>query len=140
MKKFEFIEHTADVCVRVFGNSSEDLFVNSALALFSLLVDVAPQPKISKEIILEAESLEDLLVEWLNELISGFFADKFLPAEYELFLKEGVASKVLKAKVKGQDFDPYANKINMEIKAATYHNLKIKQCDTGCKTEIIFDV
>ncbi|MBU0896652.1 MAG: archease, partial [Candidatus Omnitrophica bacterium] len=70
MENFEFIEHTADIGVRVYGKSLEDLFQNCAQTLFSLLIDHKPAEKIEERIILEAETQEELLVTWLNELIS----------------------------------------------------------------------
>jgi SHS2 domain-containing protein len=43
--------------------------------------------------------------------------------------------------MQGEEFNPYENKkINMEIKAATYHNLKIEKYNKGYKAEVIFDV
>jgi SHS2 domain-containing protein len=140
MKKFEFIEHTADFGIRVYGESLEDLFKNSAQVLSELLTDYKPKQLKEKEIQLQGETLEDLYVIWLNELISAFFADKFLLGDCSITIEEDQDKKVLKAAIKGQDFNPYENKINMEIKAATYHNLKIEKTDEGFKVEVIFDV
>lgn len=140
MKNFEFIEHTADIGIRIFGDDREELFESAAGALFKLLVDYRPKKDSERKISLEAETFEDLLVNWLNELISSFFACKFLPADYSIVIEEKQNLKILHAVIEGQKFDPYENKINMEIKAATYHNLKIKEARDGFKTEIIFDI
>lgn len=139
MRKFEFIEHTADIGVRVYGKTLDDLFANAAGALFTILVETKPRSDFSRNIILEGETFEDLLVNWLNELISAFFAEKFLPCRYDLSVTQEHDRKVLKARLTGQEFDPYDNKINREIKAATYHNLKIEY-EKFYKAEIIFDV
>jgi len=140
MKKFELIEHTADVGVRVYAKDLKELFKNSAQALISLLVNEKKENGKEKTVKLEAESWEDLLVSWLNELISLFFAEKFLFCSCDLEINENKSSKTLEAKIKGIDFDPYRNKINMEIKAATYHNLKIKKKESGLEVDIIFDI
>jgi len=73
MPDFEFIEHTADVGMRVFGQSFEALFENSARALFQLLVKINPSKNVKKSVALETQTLEELLVNWLNELI--FYVD-----------------------------------------------------------------
>jgi len=140
MSDFEFIEHTADIGLRVYGKTREDLFKNAAFALSKLLVDkeLAGDKRISVQ--LEAESFEDLLINWLNELISNFFAHKFLGSEFCLSLKNEDDKKSLQAEVLGSKFDPYKNKINREVKAATYHNLKIVKTNGGFSAEIIFDV
>ena len=69
-KEFEFFEHTADIGVRVYAQNIEELFENSAKALFSLITENKELlPNLEREITLEAENLEELLVNWLNELI-----------------------------------------------------------------------
>ncbi len=140
-RKFEIIEHTADLGIRVQGKTLEELFTNSACALFSLMVDVEPEGKIEEKIILEGENLEELLVVWLNELISMFFAYKFLPAQYHIKITHNEPQyKVLEGTLAGQKFDPYENKVSREIKAATYCNLKVEKIDDKWQAEIIFDV
>jgi SHS2 domain-containing protein len=140
MKKYEFFGHTADIGLRVWATNENELFINCAQALFKLLVDkIECKKEKEREIYLEAESWQELLVNWLNELISIFFTYKFLPCEYKINIEEKPLR--LKAQLKGEDFDPYQKKMNMEIKAATYHNLKIEREKDGLlKTEIIFDV
>ena len=73
-------------------------------------------------------------------VISVFFSCQFLPAEYNIIIEEIDGKYTLKSTVLGQNFNPYENKINMEIKAATYHNLKIEKKDDGFVAEVIFDV
>jgi SHS2 domain-containing protein len=139
MKEFELIEHTSDIGLRVYGGSLSDLFKNAARGLFNLIVDTTLAPTKEKKIHLEAQTLEDLLVNWLSELISGFFAYKFLPGSYNITINKG-SPNTLEAKIKGAEYDPYSQKINREVKAATYHNLKIEEDAGGFVVEIIFDV
>jgi len=140
MKEYEFIEHTADIGIRVYGKSLEDLFKNAANALFDIILDYPSKQLKQKQITLGADTVEDLFVIWLNELISCFFADKFLPADYSIKIEDSSQRKQLRASLCGQDFDPYENKINTEVKAATYHNVKIEKSEKGYKVEVIFDV
>jgi len=139
-KEFEFFEHTADIGVRVYAQNIEELFENSAKALFSLITENKELlPNLEREITLEAENLEELLVNWLNELISVFFTYKFLPRSYNIKIREKDPCS-LEAFLKGSDYDPYINEVKTEVKAATYHNLKIEKDSSGFRTEIIFDV
>jgi SHS2 domain-containing protein len=141
MKNYEILEHTADVRLRVYGKSLKDLFKNSALALFGLIIEYKPKPKKETEIKLEAQNQEELLVSWLNELISVFYTYKFLPANFKINIEDKGQFIALDAKIKGEDFNPYDNKkINMEIKAATYYNLKIEKIKDGFRAEVVFDV
>ncbi|MBU2044159.1 MAG: archease [Candidatus Omnitrophica bacterium] len=140
MIDFEFIEHTADVGVRVYADTSEQLFKNCAEVLFGLILDDRPKPDIEETVVVEAEDIEELLITWLNELLSLFFAYRFLPVDYDIILEEREDYKVIKSRIKGANFDPYQNKIKMEIKAATYHDLKVEKNDSGWIAEVIFDV
>lgn len=141
MEKYEILEHTADVRVKIFAKKQEDLFVNSAICLFDLLTDKKLKAKKTKHLELSAAKLEDLFIFWLNELISIFYSYKFLPIEYKVSIKELSGIKKLFAEIKGQDFNPYDSKsIKAEIKAATYHNLRIKKDKNGFTAEVIFDV
>lgn len=140
MKKYEFIEHTADIGLRVYGKTLEALFKNAAVALFSLLAQCRSSKSRERIIELTAATEEDLFVNWLNELISIFYTYKFLPCAYNILIEDSQKTKILTANIKGQIFSPYKNKVGMEIKAATYHNLKIERNRRGYKAEVIFDV
>lgn len=139
MEKFEPIEHTADVGIRVYSATLEGLFRNAAEALVSLFTDKLIPQTSKKTIRIEGKTLEDLLVNWLNELISVFFTYKFLASGYNITIQKKDIY-LLEAEVSGADFDPYKSKIKAEIKAATYHNLAITKTDGHFKVEIIFDV
>lgn len=141
MKKYEILEHTADIRVKIFGKKHEDLFTNSAICLFELLTAKKLKARKIKQIELSAATLEDLFIFWLNELISIFYTYKFLPVEYKVSIKELSGIKKLVARIRGNDFNPYDSKnVKLEIKAATYHNLKINKDKKGTTAEVIFDV
>lgn len=141
MKNCKVLSHTADIRVRIKAKTIESLFKNAASCLFELLTSIKPSAKIIRKIQLEAQSLEELLVLWLNELISLFYSDKFLPVSCRVSIKKMPGKKEITAVVKGDNFNPYNNKnIECEIKAATYHNLKIKKDKKFFTAEVIFDV
>ncbi|MDD5194220.1 MAG: archease [Candidatus Omnitrophica bacterium] len=138
--KYEFINHTADVAVRVYGKTLQELFVNAAEAFFSLVADIRPFKEKEHNVTLEGETIEDLLVNWLNELISLFFSDNFFPALCNVSISQSGKENKLSAILLGKNFTPTKENIKTEIKAATYHNLKIEKEAQGYKAEIIFDV
>jgi SHS2 domain-containing protein len=140
MPNYEFIEHTSDIGVRVFGKSLEDLFKNCAEALFNIVIDFKPEKKIKEKIVLKAESLEEILITWLNELLSLFYIYKFLPVEYSLTLNKKNKLFSFMATIYGQNFESDLHKIKTEVKAATYHDLKIEKKDDLYIAEVIFDV
>jgi SHS2 domain-containing protein len=140
MKKFELIEHTADIGMRIFGRSREGLFENAARALISLITDYHPRVTEERTAQFSSETLEDLFIAWLSELIGQLFAESFLPSGFDIYLEEEKKHIWLRTKMLGGHFDPFKQKIKMEVKAATYHNLKIEKTDKGWVAEVIFDV
>jgi SHS2 domain-containing protein len=68
--RFEEVEHTADLALKVYGHSLKEVFINAACGLFSLMADLESlSPSVSREVHLEAPDRESLLVDWLNELL-----------------------------------------------------------------------
>ena len=73
MKAYEILEHTADLKIRVRGNSLDDLFKNAGLAIFQISAErqiIKDKAKHNFSIKQNAQGLEELFFNWLNELLS----------------------------------------------------------------------
>jgi SHS2 domain-containing protein len=137
-KAFRFVDHTADVGVIAYGTNVKELFSNAALALFSLITDTGSvEEKLQRDLEISSENRENLLVEWLNELIYLFDAEHILFNRFEI---ENLSHSWLKAICYGENYNPLKHKIKMGIKAATYHMLKVDRDNSGYKAQIIFDI
>lgn len=136
--KYEVIEHTADTGVSVEGRNLEELFALVGCAMFDLMVDVSKvAPAEEATISLEAESLEELLVTWLNELL---FRAEISGTFFSWFEVSFVRDNKLKALVKGEPYNQKKHPIGQGIKAATYHELQISRKNGGWFARIIFDI
>lgn len=135
--KYELISHTADIGIRVKANSLEGIFCNTASAMFDIMAkEKTPAPIIhSLEVSLNANSQEELAVFWLNELLSLSQAKQVI---FDEFIINKLTNTILEAVVKGKGFNNYA--IDTEIKAATFHELKLNQVKNYWQLELIFDV
>lgn len=151
MKKYEPIDISGDVGLRAFGKKKEDVFINAAIGMYSLITDIdLIEEKKSIELTVDGFSLENLFVSWLNELIfqfdaNGFIGKRVIVSEVTSFValpSQGDWSEVYKlnAILYGQDFDPERHESRLLIKAATYHQLKIEKIDDTWKAEVIFDI
>ncbi|RJQ41559.1 MAG: archease [Nitrospiraceae bacterium] len=142
MKTFEVIDISGDVGIRVFGKSLEELFVNAAVGMYSLITDLeGVKPEKSISISVESNSLEGLLVSWLNELIFQFDAYNFIGKGIEIqSLTPNPKSPSLKAIISGEEFDTERHERKLLIKAATYHRLKVKKAGDVWQADIIFDI
>ena len=70
MKRYEYLEHTGDIGIRAYGGTLKELFINAAQGLLEAIADLTTDrySDAQTEIEVSAESLEELMVAWLDEL------------------------------------------------------------------------
>jgi len=132
---FKEIEHTADRALKIYGSNLQELLLNAAGGMNSLLArqdnECAAQEE--KPVELDAVDAESLLVEWLSELAFWAETESLVFHKFDL---HSVSPTHVKATVYGNRVAQLEN----HIKAVTYHNLKIVQTDEGLTATIVFDV
>ncbi len=137
-KAFEIIDHTADVGIIAYGVDIEELFSNAALALFSLITELESiENKFHFDLEVSGEDIDILLIEWLNELIYLFDVKHILFHHFDI---TNLTHNELKATCYGEDFNVMKHTIKVEVKAATYHMLKIDKSDDGFRAQVILDI
>ena len=139
MKPYEYLEHTADMGLLVRGQSLSELLKNAAQGLFETIavVDTVDETE-SIEIQLTAESVEELFVAWLDELI-------FRHETEEIFFKRAnihrCSETEMFATVYGELVNFDKHEVYTEIKSVTYHQLKVEQKPDGSwHAQVIFDL
>ena len=138
MKKYELIDHTADIGIKVRGKSVGELFENAAYAMFDLIADLDRVEKREVlEVEIEGEGMDELLADWLRELLYKFNGERYLLKDFKI---EEIDQKSLKARVRGEKLDLSRHSLKMEIKAVTYYGLEIKRTSEGWQAQVIFDV
>ena len=136
-KRFEVIEHTADVGIAAYGADLKEAFANAAYALFSLMTDVdSVSDNVRRDVEVAADNREELLVAWLNELIYLFEVNDVLFSRFDV---GELSDTRLKAACYGEHIDPRRHKMKAGVKAATYHMLKVEEGD-GCRVQVLFDI
>jgi SHS2 domain-containing protein len=137
MKRFDLFPHTADIGIVAYGDGLEEAFSNAAYAMFNLIADLEEvNTTACREIEVEAEDEEELVVRWLNELLYLFDVERVIFKRFE-FIE--FTNTHLKAKGYGEEVDVLRHSLKMGVKAATYHMLKIEK-DKIFKIQVIFDV
>jgi len=142
--KYEFLEDTAtaDVAFNAYGKDLNELFQNAALALAACTVnnlDSLPKDK-AKEVELTADSMDQLLIDFLGELI--FIKDTLhlvfndITAE----VSEQQEHAHIRATLKGTKLDQEKHELGNDVKAVTYHNFKLEKTDKGYKCHVILDI
>ena len=138
MKPFEIIDHTADIGIVAYGADIKQVFANAALGLFNLMADLDNLKEDTKrQIELSAEDVEVLLVEWLNELIYISDVEHIIFKRFEI---NELSNTQLRAICFGEKIKSGQHKLKREIKAATYHMLRLNKENGSYKVQIIFDI
>ncbi len=128
-KKYEIFDHTADMGLYIYGRDRKELFAAAAEALMAQLTNPDRiKPKMEREIILEAESAEELLRKWMAELLYLYQAESWLTSGVNF---SDLTDTTLKATVLGENLDKSRHEQKLEIKAVTWHRLRIEK--TGSK-------
>ena len=137
MKKYEQIDISGDVGLMIRGKNLEELFENAAEGMFELITSTPEIKETEKrEVIISSENMENLLVQWLNELVFLFDTYGFTGKISSV----GFQDKTLKASISGGIFNPEVNESRLLIKAATYHNLSLKKTRSHWEATVIFDI
>ena len=135
-KKYEILDHPADLKIKAFGKDLPEVFVNMALAIASEQLPAQNQSQEpAEEIVVGSDSLESLLVDWLSEILYRGEVNKKIYTDFEVTEFSENPYKI-KAKIKGV---PVESK-NIDIKAVTYHELEIKKIDDHGEAIVIFDI
>lgn len=133
-KHFEEVEHTADIAIRVWGSDLAELFANAAYGMACQLADAeGVVAEAAREILIEAEDVELLLVEWLSELLYLGEKDGIVFTEFDVF---EMRPDRLQAIARGGPVEEHQS----HIKAVTFSELDIKETPRGYETIIVFDV
>jgi SHS2 domain-containing protein len=136
----ETFEHTADLGLRIFASDLPDLFRTAAEALFDVIVANRSDVQVldTESASLTAESTEDLLVEWLNELIFRSETTHRLYRRFDVVLHDN--GRQLEATIGGEPIDRGRHILDHEVKAATRHELFVREVDGSWVAEVIVDI
>jgi SHS2 domain-containing protein len=135
---YETFEHTADLGLRVRAADLNTLFAEAAACLFSVIVEDLSAVRPLQRIDLRVEGLERdfLLFDWLRELLYRFDSQHLLLSRFEVRVMEAG----LDGSAWGEPFDPARHALAHEVKAITYHGLKVEPAAGGWLAEVIVDI
>jgi len=134
-EKYETLSHTADVMIRAYGSTIEESFANAAYGLFDQLADLSNvAPKEEFELEIEGSDHEQLLVDFLSELLFLFDTELILFKEFELKYD----GEILFVEARGERIDKKKHTMRQAIKAVSYHAIDVEPEKKGY-VQILFD-
>ena len=136
MKKYELIEHTADIGLEARGETLAGAFANAALGMFSLMADLeGVREEETRRVEVMADDIEGLLFEWLNSLLYSFDVEMLLFKRFDVIEFNDMK---LTALCYGEKYDSSRHHLKMGVKSATYHRLEVDREKN--RVQVIFDV
>ena len=135
---YRLIDHTADLGIQVFGSNPENLFENAGYAMFDIITDTNRLTALSETILnITGEDRPDLMVNWLRELLYLWTGKGQLVKIINII---SLSEFALSANIKFDHFDPGRHLIKSELKAVTYHQIRVEEINSEWEARIIFDV
>jgi len=143
MKKYKVLENVAiaDIAYEVYGKNLQELFENSALAIFDETANIKKIKEKEKKIVkLEAIKIDDLLFDFLSEIL-------FLKDTYSIIFKKSIIKineknkkYTLNAQLFGEKIDRNKHELNNDIKAITLHMFEVKKTKEGYVATVVVDI
>jgi SHS2 domain-containing protein len=134
----DYIDHTGDAGILLRAESLRQLFERAAWGMFSVLTNVA-EIRLEEEtrIQVEANDLPALMLAWLSELNYRHVTEHRLFGKFEVSV---ISDQMVIAEVSGETINLDRHTIFTEIKAVTFHGLRLEKSDNGWEAQIIFDL
>jgi SHS2 domain-containing protein len=134
MKKYEILEHRADLKIKAFGKNKEELFENVMIGMFESAKYEGEGKEIKKEIKVSSPDLSSLLVDFLSEIL--YLNEVNRQVYYQVQFKK-FTEKNIEGILSGKEL----KRVGVAIKGVTYHDLDIHQKEDGTwETTILFDI
>ena len=135
---FTFLDHTADMGIRVTGKNLKDLLENAARSMIQIMIKGGPGGKTATvQLSVSGEDYADLMVRWLGEILYLFEGDSKIVINTEI---SSIRKFHLNATLQVAPFNPEQHEILTEIKAVTYHQIEVARKKGLWHAKVIFDL
>ncbi len=140
MKAYEYPDiTTSDVAFRAHGKTLAEMFENAGLALVNVTVDIGRvEEKEERKLEAKGDDLESLLFSWLTEIIFHIDSENMAFSRFELELDEKAFT--IRARGWGERIDPERHHAKAHVKAATYHEMDIREENGTWRCQVILDI
>jgi len=133
MRGHDTIEHPADMGVRGWGTDAREAFEEIAIAMFELMVETGGlEPLGSVSIACDGNGYEELLIEFLNTLLSRAHLEEMMFTGVRIDRMEQKGEKwTVEATARGVPRERVRDRLLTEVKAATYYGASVKRIESG---------
>lgn len=136
--KYTILEHPADIGIEAQGSTLAEAFQNAATALMSIIIDLTTIDSVeTRSVKITASDRDQLLIKWLSEILYLYDGQGFVCNEFTI---DKLKSTYLSAKIGGENFSGSKHKTKLDVKAVTYHQLKIEEKDGKVIVRVFLDI
>ena len=136
--KFHLLEHPSDLGIEAYGPTIGEAFEQAALGLMAVIADTDTIDAVDeREVIVEAQDYENLVVRWLSEILYLYDGEDFLLKEAKV---ESIAPKKLSGRLSGEKYQAGKHTLKLDVKAVTYHQLSIMTCNGATTIRVFLDI
>ncbi len=141
---YEFLEEvaTADIAFKAWGKDLGETFVAAADATMNIMLEELESLELreTRPLMLENESLEMLLFDFLQELIYYKDAEKLLLRVRDVEIIQRDSLSILQATSSGEEINPDRHRLRVDVKAVTLHQFKLEETVKGWEAFVILDI
>jgi len=135
---FEILEHPSDLGIEAYGATMAETFRNAARGLMSVIAGTSViEPEEERSISIIGLDRENLFVRWLTEILFLYDAEKFLTTDVTFAI---INDTSLLATILGQKYDATKHELMLDVKAITYHKLKIEKIENNWTARVFVDI
>src|SRR5438309_10816214 len=138
---FRFLDNVAiaDVAFEATGRTLPALFESCARALTEVMVDRrSVTPRKIEKIILTSDSTENLLYDFLTDLIIRKDVDSILFSDFRVSLDN--SGTRLECLARGEVIDRKRHRLRNDVKAVTTHLFGIRRSAQGFSATVVLDI
>lgn len=140
-RNFKYFDTTADIGIEIQTENMTDAYINAALATLNIITDIEKiKPKITKKIHIESEDEYGLLYDWITELLILLDSENFIVSKYNIKISKYENKIVIDGQICGDIYDRNIYNYKTEVKAITYHQMKITNEDNIYNIQFIVDL
>jgi SHS2 domain-containing protein len=144
MREFEINDRytVSDAGIALRADSLTELFIAGAEGMFAIILgDRPPKPETeSHDVQLHADTPEQLMIDWLSELLYEFDTDGLIPVHFDVSVSRSDNESHLSGTISYRRYDRERDNAEHEIKAVTYYKINIKKDGDVYRCDVVFDL
>ena len=140
---YKYIEDlaTADLAFEATGKTLEEAFSNAGKAVTDIITDIdAVEPKTERSAEIFSEDLVSLFFDWVDEILFYWDSERLVFSDFDVKIEKRECGYLLKASMKGEEFDMNKHKSGQHVKSPTYHLIKVENEGGLWKLRMIVDL